>query len=285
MTIGSINRKLMGAIAASVLLSAFATACSVPGTGASGSLATRSSAFRAQEAPEGYYDAAKDKTGRELLLTLGQIVAKQRDLSYDVARDQMFGWIDDPQAIDTVECVYTGRRLSGVTDRITAFKNGQGLNTEHTWPQSMGARFGLPKSDLHHLFPTDTRANSSRGNAPFGTVQENLVFLPEFPSPQDQTRSGFDDRGLAVFEPRNAHKGNAARALLYFFTRYAIKPSANLSLQNFEREKTVLLKWHAQDPVDDAERLRNDAIYLAQGNRNPYVDHPEFVELIGTFSQ
>lgn len=283
MHIGSINRKLMGAIAASVLLSALTTACSAPVTGAGGRLAARSGAFGAMEAPEGYYDAAKDQVGRELLGTLGRIVAKQRDLGYDGARDQMFGWIDDPQGIDTIECVYTGRRLSGVTDRITAFRNGQGLNTEHTWPQSMGAKSSPARSDLHHLFPTDTKANSSRGNAPFGTVKADLFILPEFPLRQDQPRSGFDDRGVTVFEPRDVHKGNAARAILYFFTRYALKPSASLSLHNFELEKATLLKWHAQDPVDDAERLRNDGIYQAQGNRNPYVDHPEFVDLIGSF--
>lgn len=271
------------AIAASVLMGALATACSAPYPLASTPSASRSKAFRAMEAPAGYYDAAKDKTGRELLVALSQIVGNQRDLGYDGARDQMFGWIDDPQNLDTVECVYTGRRVSGVTDRITAFRNGQGLNTEHTWPQSMGAKFGPAKADLHHLFPTDTKANSSRGNAPFGRVKAQYSVLPEFPLDQDQTRTGLNDFGLTVFEPRDVHKGNVARAIFYFFTRYGLKTPSTISLRNFEVEKAVLLEWHTLDPVDDAERLRNDGIYKAQGNRNPYVDHPEFVDQVGTF--
>lgn len=272
------NRQLRGAIALGALVAALSSACSVPGPG----LVSRSASFRAQDAaPQGYYDAAQDKSGRELLQALFQIISKQRDLGYNGARDQMFGWIDDPQGIDTIECVYTARRLSGVTDRTSAFRNGQGLNTEHTWPQSMGAKFGLPKSDLHHLFPTDIRANSARGNAPFGEVMSPALLLPELPLTQDQTRTGLDERGMTVFEPRDVHKGNAARAILYFYTRYGLKPSGTISLANFQREKAVLVKWHAEDPVDDAERLRNDGIYKAQGNRNPFVDHPEFVERIG----
>lgn len=196
----------------------------------------------------------------------------------------MFGWIDDPQGLDTIECVYTGRRLTGVTDRTTAFRNGQGFDTEHTWPQSMGAKFGPAKSDLHHLFPTDIRANSARGNAPFGEVLSTFLFMPEYPLLQDQSRTGNDERGQSIFEPRNVHKGNAARAILYFYTRYGLKGSSDINLRNFQLEKATLIKWHAQDPVDDAERLRNDAIYQAQGNRNPYVDHPEYVDQIGTFS-
>lgn len=268
---------------AAVLMGVLATACSAPVTTASRRLDVR--AVRGQEAPEGYYDAARDKTGQDLLQALNRIISNQRDLGYDDARDAMFGWIDDPQGVDTIECVYTGRRLTGVTNRTNAFRNGTGLNTEHTWPQSMGARFGPAKSDLHHLFPTDTRANSSRGNAPFGVVAPSHVALPEFPLVDDQTRTGTDERGLTVFEPRNVHKGNAARALLYFYTRYGLKPGNGISLHNFQLEKAVLSRWNAQDPVDDAERLRNDAIYQAQGNRNPYVDHPEYVDQIGILGQ
>ncbi len=278
------NRKLAGAIALGCLMAALSTACALPGTTAGRGLDEKSQSFRAHDVPpDGYYDPAKDKTGRELLTTLSQIISRNRDLGYDAARDLMFGWIDDPQGIDTIECVYTGRRLTGVTDRTTAFRNGTGLNTEHTWPQSMGAKGGKPRSDLHHLFPTDTKANSSRGNAPFGEVMSPLIMLPDLPMMQDRTRSGLDEHGLAVFEPRDVHKGNAARAILYFYTRYALKGGGGISLANFQKEKAVLLRWHAEDPVDDAERLRNDSIYKAQGNRNPFVDHPEFVSQIGAF--
>ncbi|HEY9854898.1 MAG TPA: endonuclease [Stenomitos sp.] len=281
MRVGSKQRKVGGWVVASILLGLLATACSAPATLNSQRLDGQTRAFRAQDAPTGYYDAAKDKTGRDLLVALSRIIGNQRDLGYDAARDAMFGWIDDPQGLDTIECVYTGRRLTGVTDRKTAFRNGQGLDTEHTWPQSLGAKSGPARSDLHHLFPTDVKANSSRGNAPFGEVMASFILLPEYPLLQDQSRAGNDERGRLVFEPRGVHKGNVARALLYFYTRYGLKSPSSISLKNFQAEKAVLVQWHLQDPVDDAERLRNDAIYKAQGNRNPYVDHPEYVAMMG----
>ncbi|MOA33361.1 Extracellular ribonuclease precursor [compost metagenome] len=95
------------------------------------------------------------------------------------------------------------------------------------------------------------------------------------------SKRGTDGQGNTVFEPRNEHKGNVARALLYFYTVYGQNSSTDMV--NFRIEEPTLLKWHQQDPVDADERKRNDIVFGVQGNRNPFVDRPEFVGAIGKF--
>ena len=223
--------------------------------------------------PANYYAGVAGQQGRELLMGLHQIVKKHKDLGYDGARDFMFADVDDLDNDNVVECIYIGRTLANVTNRSSAYKGGSGLNAEHTWPQSKGAE-GAAKSDLHHLFPSDCHANSTRGSFPFGEVAR-----------QDWTDGGSERgtnaQGHIVFEPRKEQRGNTARAILYFFTVYGVTGAP--SLENFKIEEPVLKKWHAEDPVTDEERKRNDAVQAVQGNRNPYVDHPEFVSAVGDF--
>lgn len=222
-------------------------------------------------APGEYYRDAQGLQGGDLLRTLAGIVSRHKVLSYDRARDVMFADVDDLDDDDVVECDYTDRKLAGVTDRRSAYREGKGFNAEHTWPQSLGA-VGSAKSDLHHLFPTDCHANSKRSSFPFGEVV-NVVWS------EGGSKLGRDSRGRMVFEPRDEQKGNTARALFYFYTVYG--KQANLS--NFRVEQETLVKWHRQDPVTSLDRERNDAVYRYQGNRNPFVDHPEFVQAVGTF--
>ncbi|MBO9541081.1 endonuclease [bacterium] len=232
--------------------------------------------------PATYYKTAEGKTGNELLKALNKIIKKHTVLTYDGARDEMFANIDDPTNTDTVVCVYTGRTLKGVHDRDSAYQKGAGFSTEHTWPQSMGAKTEPARSDLHHLFPVDTRINSVRSNSPFGNVKNALQ---EFPLMEvvDRVKTGIDVSGQQVFEPRKAHKGNVARAIFYFYTTYAVSKSPGVWLDNFRVEHDTLLKWHREDPVDADERRRNEAIYKLQKNRNPFIDHPEYVSAIGAF--
>ena len=145
------------------------------------------------------------------------------------------------------------------------------LNTEHSWPQS---QFGGPdksfqKSDLHALFPTDSQTNSVRGSHPFGDVVEETKEICAGP------RFGLDSRGNRVFEPSARSRGNIARALFYFSTRY------KMSIPSTQEE--VLRRWHKLDPVDDFERERNNGIFQIQKVRNPFIDHPEWVAKIENF--
>lgn len=151
--------------------------------------------------------------------------------------------------------------------------DGNVLNTEHTWPQSrFTGRYdrSMQKSDLHHLFPTDNQMNSIRGNNPFGEVARVAKPL-RCPSKYGRAMNGNAD----VFEPPDNHKGNVARALFYFSTRY------ELPIDRYQEE--TLRRWHQQDPVDDEELARNEAIQKVQGNRNPFIDHPELAENIRDF--
>ena len=225
--------------------------------------------------PANYYAPVAGQQGRALLDGLRQLVGPHKDLGYDGARDVMFAQIDDLDSDNRVSCIYIGRTLEQVTGKDSAYQNGKGLNAEHTWPQSKGA-VNAAKADLHHLFPADCHANSTRGSFPFGEVTS-----PEWS--EGGSELGTNAQGARVFEVRPDHKGDTARAILYFYTVYGQLGST--SLENFKIEEPVLKAWHQQDPVTAAERARNDAVQAAQGNRNPFVDHPEFVGAVGTFLQ
>lgn len=149
------------------------------------------------------------------------------------------------------------------------------INCEHTWPQSkFNKAFSneLQKSDMHHLFPTDMKANSTRGNYDFAEVVSNLNLKN-----CDASKSGASvvSGGKTFFEPPSEHQGNVARALFYFSVRYRMAIS--------REQQTFLRKWHEQDPVDDAEMVRNAEIEKLQGNRNPFIDFPDLAQDISKF--
>lgn len=148
------------------------------------------------------------------------------------------------------------------------------INVEHTWPQSRFTgkyRADIQKSDLHHLFPTDSQMNSVRGNNWFGEVVKDTKILKCKNVRFGKTASGGHD----VFEPPKEHQGNVARALFYFSTRYDLPIDPN--------QEAFLRKWNKEDPVDAEERDRNDKIAAVQGNRNPFVDYPELADKISDF--
>lgn len=155
--------------------------------------------------------------------------------------------------------------------------NHQNINIEHTWPRSRfksekgTASFGLKKSDLHHLYPTNSRANSTRGNLRFSEFR-NQRGLSDCESSK---RGRISETGEDGFEPPVEHKGNVARALFYFAVRYDMRISAH--------EEFFLRQWNIIDPVDEEELARNDAIEKLQGNRNPFIDDAGLVELIENF--
>lgn len=148
------------------------------------------------------------------------------------------------------------------------------VNVEHTWPQSRFTRkypTDMQKSDLHHLFPSDSEINSIRGNYPFGEVAQDKKDLK---CPVSRFGATAEGRRVA-FEPPEAHRGNVARALFYFSVRY------DMAIDSAQEK--ALRKWHQEDPADVEEQARNDEIYKLQGNRNPFIDHPELVQKISDF--
>ena len=189
-------------------------------------------------------------------------------LGYNTARDRMFETVDDYGG-DTIECIYSGRKIYATT-RTQA--QNQNFDTEHTWPQSFFNENEPMRSDIHHLFPTYSPANNARSSYPFGFVVSNITY-------QDGgSKLGRDIYNSIVFEPRDVQKGNTARAIFYFITRYQNHESY-LALN----QETALRQFHVMDTVNARERTRNDRIKTYQNNRNPFVDHPEFVERIAAF--
>lgn len=179
---------------------------------------------------------------------------------YRVARSEMFETIDNEDGV--VTCVYTGFEL-----RTATTPDANVMNTEHTWPQSQGADVEPMRSDLHHLFPSTAESNNARANLPFCDV------VAEEDWSDGGSRRGESSDGTPCFEPRDDHKGNVARAMLYFAAVY--QPAVDAS------QEAVFRQWHLDDPVDDAERQRNDQVEAFQGSRNPFVDYPDLVERIG----
>ncbi len=141
--------------------------------------------------------------------------------------------------------------------------NSNMLNCEHTWPQSKftGSDRNFQKSDLHHLFPTDSKANSVRGNYDFGDVDNGKA-------PTSNCSASQSGRNR-TYQPPREHRGNVARAMFYFAVRYNGKINSKM--------EAALRRWHEDDPVDEAEMKRNNAVYSVQNNRNPFIDYPNLI--------
>lgn len=197
----------------------------------------------------------------------------QKSLGYKGARKVLFGklHLDKDAEGYFIKDVYCRKEFRRRHTRMGPgqIPNSNILNCEHTWPQSkFTPRFnkGMQKSDLHHLYPTDSNANSIRGNYSFDDVNGSVV--------RDDCTASRSVRG-GSFEPPAEHKGNVARAYFYFATRYQMKINS--------KQEAVLKRWHIEDPVDAEEIERNNLIYIVQNNRNPFIDMPELVDLISDF--
>lgn len=148
------------------------------------------------------------------------------------------------------------------------------LNIEHTWPQSkFTSRHPelTQKTDLHHLYPTNSKANGRRGHLLFGDFPDNsgnLSYCPE-------SQVGDLENGQEGFEPPTHQKGNVARALFYFSLRY------DISINDYE--EVTLRFWNILDPVDADEMDRNNIIESLQGNRNPFIDDASYADLVTDF--
>jgi len=211
-----------------------------------------------------YYESISDLYDEDMYYELYGLLNNHKSVGYDGAKEEMFGNIDNDENGD-IHCVYTTLVVH------SSYPANDVMNCEHTWPQS---KFGsdnvyFKKSDLNHLFPTDSRSNSARGNYPFGWVKE-IDWQKD-----DSIRGASVESGRRVFEPQDSHKGNCARAMLYMSVRYRMPLDA-------EQEAT-LREWNKLDPVDEAEIMRNNKVEELQHTRNPFIDRPDFVDHISDF--
>ncbi len=217
-----------------------------------------------------YYDGVINLTGQSLYYGLRTLISTNTSTDYDGSKEHMFGYMDNDNGL--VRCVYTGQDWSVA---VGGMPDQNSFNCEHTYAQSWfsSTDSSKKKADLNHLFPTNAGVNSSRGNLPFDTVVNTNATYVSYNG--YVSKRGSNAQGITVFEPANQHKGNLARALLYFNTRY----NDTLTQQGVNMIP-ILIIWNTLDPVDDDERARNQSIYTFQHNRNPFIDHPEFVQRI-----
>lgn len=206
----------------------------------------------------GYYEGIDGLTGVALLNELNEILNDGfSGVTYGDARYILDETDADPSDPSKVILVYLQTSVSGTWD------SGITWNREHVWPQSLlgeSADNGTVNmaSDLQNLKPANPSENSSRGNKYF----------------DNSTTS-------TTYEPPSEVKGDVARILFYMCVMYDELDLVESNPSTYQMARlSVLLLWNVEDPVDDFERNRNEIIYSYQGNRNPFIDHPELADLI-----
>jgi endonuclease I len=266
--------------------------------------------------PTGYYNAAAGLTCQALKTAVKSIITTgANDITYG-GLWTLYQYSDlhrnDANTADIIWDMYSDNPIGPEPYTYTFGTNQCGIysgegscyNREHSTPQSWFSE-GFPmKSDAHHVFATDGVVNGVRSNFPYGEVTN--VSSTSLNGSKLGTGNNFGYTGT-VFEPIDAYKGDFARAGLYMITRYEdevisqnwsgrgtgntvfLSPTeetdaAKRRLQMYDAYYLkTLIKWHNQDPVSQKEIDRNNVIYYttigaaAQGNRNPFVDHPEYV--------
>jgi len=207
---------------------------------------------------QGYYEGADGLTDSNLVSFLHERLNQGfSPVDYGAARYILDDTDQDPNNPNNLILVYLGTSVSGAWD------SGITWNREHVWPQSLLGTDASNStinsaSDLHNLKPANPAENSSRSNKYFDVMT-----------------------GPETYLARAAVRGDIARILFYMDIMYQELSLVNSNPGVYQMgKKDVLLRWHLEDPVDDFERNRNDIIYAYQNNRNPFIDHPEFVEKV-----
>lgn len=179
-------------------------------------------------------------------------------------------------------CFYTGRKVLVSQENARQQAQNQGFNTEHIWPQSKFSGQGNAYSDLHHLRPTHGDVNQSRNNFRFGKVDpdratdfwrgnEHRSSRPSGDLGEWSMTYDMRNAEISLFEPRNAVKGDVARAMFYFYTMYEEEALA-ADRTFFPPQMRDLLDFHTSDPADATEIKRSYSIARIQdGKVNPFV--------------
>lgn len=267
------------------------------------------------EPPADYYAVADDSTPENLRVSLHLIIDDHQRIPY--TSSQMDTW--DVLEIADQDQDEPGN-ITTIYRNVSFSKQGGGndfYNREHTWPKSYGypdrTDDNYPYTDMHALFLADADYNSARENRPYEDCSANCEeFITEnndgrgggmgtFPGQSNWTRPEFTDGAWQVWSER---QGDMARAQLYMDLRYEggihgitgfsepdliltndrglidASRTGNNEATGYMGFLSTLLAWHAADPVDDIERQHHEAVFEAQGNRNPFIDHPEWAACI-----
>ena len=272
-------------------------------------------AFSSAQIPAGYYNGTETLTGYALKTKLNTIISNgaldlgygsgtgglwttyftsDRDYYYENNGTLLDMYSEKPGGPDAYE--YKLGQVSAGGNQCGNGLNQENscYNREHSLPKTyFGGQTATPMAnDAHFVIPTDYYVNNQRGSYPYGETTS-----PSWTSTNGTKvgSSSFPGYGGTIFEPINEFKGDLARMQLFFITRYEDKLA---SFQQFQTASSpldgstdrgfkqwyinLMLKWAAQDPVSQKEIDRNNAVYARQKNRNPFIDHPEWVNMIWT---
>jgi len=228
--------------------------------------------------PIGYYNGTENLTGEQLKSALHEIIKDHVDFSYSHARDIINYSDADPNNPNNVILFYS--QVSRDADNYGS--GGDYINREHVWAKSHGDFEDIysMNGDALNLRPADASVNEDRSNLDFDNVQPNGTQHPE------ATECWYSSN---AWEPGPLTKGQVARILFYMATRYEnegdeIDLELVDQLNNYPSAEfgklSTLLEWNNQYPPSDFERRRNERIFEIQQNRNPFVDNPDFANLI-----
>jgi len=250
--------------------------------------------------PAGYYDTAIG-TNYTLKTQLYNIIlghtdngytpglwdtyqTSDRDIYYENDNTILDMYSEDPIGVDPYNFTYS-------TDQCGSYANeGDCYNREHIIPQSVFSEQSPMRNDAHFVTPTDGKVNGIRSAFPHGVVGTATTTSLNGSKLGPGLNSGYSAGYTGtVFEPIDEFKGDIARMYFYFATRYENLVSGWGSYAMFDGTSdkvftepflTILMTWHTNDPVSTREIDRNNAIYARQNNRNPFIDHPEYVAQI-----
>jgi len=252
--------------------------------------------------PPGYYNSATGngytlKTQLKSIISNGHIdqgysalydayVLSDNDSFYENDNTVLDMYSENPSGDDSYNYNHNDRTCGNYNSENDCY------NREHIFPQGFFNEQLPMRTDIHHVVPTDGYVNNRRANYPFGEVT-NDTWMSNNGSKVGQNT--FGSYSGVVFEPIDEFKGDIARMLLYFAVRYEDEVTDNswdnhtttnnpLNGTNNQVYETwylqLLYKWHNDDPVSAREIKRNNEAYIFQGNRNPFIDFPEYVNLI-----
>ncbi len=239
--------------------------------------------------PSGYYNSANGLSGEQLKTALHNIIKNHTEYPYTSSSTDVWDILKetdkDTANPENVILFYTGWSVNAAQE----YNNGSGWSREHVWAKSHGD-FGTTMgagTDAHHLRPADITVNSARNNKDFDNGGSLYI-------DGDGATECYSDADS--WQPRDAVKGDVARILFYMAVRYEGEngePDLELvdAVNTYDLNETgkgymgklsTLIEWNSQDPVDSFEINRNNVVYSFQGNRNPFIDHPEYVNEIWT---
>lgn len=237
-----------------------------------------------------YYNNLSTTTnGQTLIKELHKIISTNTvNIGYDGLLEA-YKKTDVKPGTNIIWDMYSNESYTVGSDYAPTYKKeGDGYNREHSVPQSWFNEASPMKADLFHVYPTDSYVNGRRGSYLYGEVSSPTYTSGNGSKVGPSTNSLYSG---TVFEPIDEYKGDFARTYFYMATRYMdkvgswTKGSAQKAfsgsypyLTNYSVD--LFTKWAKQDPVSQKEINRNNEVYKLQKNRNPYIDHPEFIEII-----